>query len=123
MATVVGRYMTPEAAERVAQAFRDALYADPYNYRTEYSRNIETPDPVVADIDVRVESDRADHNLMTAKGILLAQAAWHQRPRRARQADHRGRLKNSRKGNDDGDAKRPAHEWRSTSAPPGATWG
>ena len=72
MATVVGRYMTPEAAERVAQAFRDALYADPYNYRTEYSRNIETPDAVVADIEVRVESDRADHNLMTAKGILLA---------------------------------------------------
>ena len=72
MATVVGRYMAPEAAERVAQAFRDALYADPYNYRTEYSRNIETPDQIVADIDVRVESDRADHNLMTAKGILLA---------------------------------------------------
>ncbi|MGD1002914.1 MAG: hypothetical protein ABSA67_19660 [Candidatus Brocadiia bacterium] len=72
MATVVGRYMTPEAADRVAQAFREALYADPYNYRTEYSRNIETPDAVVADIDVRVESDRADHNLMTAKSILLA---------------------------------------------------
>ena len=73
MATVVGRYMTPEAAERVAQAFRDALYADPYNYRTQYSRDIETPDAVVADIDVRVESDNADHNLMTEKGILLAQ--------------------------------------------------
>jgi len=73
MATVVGRYMTQEVAERVAQAFRDALYADPYNYRTEYSRNIETPDAVVADVDVSVESDRADHNLMTAKGIFLAQ--------------------------------------------------
>ena len=73
MATVVGRYMTPEAAERVAQAFRDALYADPYNYRNEYSREWDKPDTVVADIEVRVESDNADHNLMSPKGILLAQ--------------------------------------------------
>jgi hypothetical protein len=73
MATVVGRYMTPEAAERVAQAFRDALYADPYNYRNEYPRTVNGELKVVADIDVRVESDRADHNLMSAKGILLAQ--------------------------------------------------
>jgi len=73
MATVVGRYMTQEAADKVAQAFRDALYADPYNYRTEYSREWDKPDAVVADIEVRVESDGADHNLMTTKGILLAQ--------------------------------------------------
>src|SRR3990172_7920881 len=73
MANVVGRYMMPAAAERVAQAFRDALYADPYNYRNEYSREWDKPDIVVADIEVRVESDNADHNLMSAKSILLAQ--------------------------------------------------
>lgn len=73
MATVVGRYMMSEAAERVAQAFRDTLYADPYNYRNDYSREWDKPDTVVADIEVRVESENADHNLMSAKGILLAQ--------------------------------------------------
>ena len=73
MATVVGRYMTQEAAERVAQAFRDALYADPYNYRNEYSREWDKPDTVVADIEVRVESENAAQNLMSPKGILLAQ--------------------------------------------------
>ena len=73
MTNVVGRYMTKEAAERVAQAFRDALYADPYNYRNEYSREWDKPDTVVADVEVRVESDNADHNLMSPKAILLAQ--------------------------------------------------
>ena len=34
LVNAVGRYLTRPAAEKVAQAFRDAVYADPYNYWT-----------------------------------------------------------------------------------------
>jgi len=60
MTSVVGRYMTKEAAERVAQAFRDALYADPYNYTTRCDVNREQKKVEIttfAAVDVRVEED------------------------------------------------------------------
>jgi len=75
MASVVGRYLTPEAAEKVAQAFRDAQYTDPYNYTTDSRWNRETKEmdvTTLAAVEVRVESDDFC-NLMTMEGIRLAQ--------------------------------------------------
>ena len=75
MTNVVGRYMTKEAAERVAQAFRDALYTDPYNYRTETSLNQakrRVDVATLADIDVRVEAD-GFNSTMSPDAVRLAQ--------------------------------------------------
>ena len=75
MASVVGRYLTPEAAEKVAQAFRAAQYTDPYNYTTDSRWNPETKDVEIrttADVEVRVESDDFC-NLMTTESVRLAQ--------------------------------------------------
>jgi len=77
MSSVVGRYMTPEAAERVAQAFRDALYADPYNYWTETRFNRETKDietVTYPHVDVRVEED-GFNSMLGHDAIRLAQQA------------------------------------------------
>jgi len=75
MTNVVGRYLTKEAAEAVAKAFRDALYADPYNYRTDCRLN-RTNDGMdvttVADMAVKVEAD-GFNNVMTEPAIRLAQ--------------------------------------------------
>ena len=75
MSNVVGRYMTPEAAERVAQAFRDALYADPYNYATRCDVNREQKKVEIttfAAVDVRVEAD-GFNSTMSDEAIRLAQ--------------------------------------------------
>ena len=75
MSSVVGRYMTPEAAERVAQAFRDALYADPYNYRTKTSFNRAEKKvhiTTLAKVAVTVEED-GFNSTMEKDAIRLAQ--------------------------------------------------
>jgi len=75
MSSVVGRYMTPEAAERVAQAFREVLYADPYNYRSETRLNREKNDVDVlttAEVAVTVEAD-GFNSTMDKDAIRLAQ--------------------------------------------------
>ena len=75
MTNVVGRYMTKEAAERVAQAFRDALYADPYNYTTRCDVNREQKKVEIATfaaVDVRVEAD-GFNSTMSDEAIRLAQ--------------------------------------------------
>jgi len=75
MTNVVGRYMTRKAAERVAQAFRDALYADPYNYATrcDVDREQKTVEVTTfAAVDVRVEEDGFNH-MMAEEAIRLAQ--------------------------------------------------
>ena len=75
MSNVVGRYMTKEAAERVAQAFRDALHADPYNYATRCDVNREQKKVEIttfAAVDVRVEEDGFNAT-MSEEAIRVAQ--------------------------------------------------
>jgi len=75
MTNVVGRYMTREAAERVAQAFRNTLWADPYNYTTRCDVNREQKKVDVttfAAVDVRVEEDGFNAT-MSEEAIRLAQ--------------------------------------------------
>ncbi len=75
MSNVVGRYMTQEAAERVAQAFRDALYADPYNYRSKTRYNPLNQDVTIetsAEVAVTVEAD-GFNSTMDNDAIRLAQ--------------------------------------------------
>jgi len=75
MSSVVGRYMTPEAAERVAQAFRDALHADPYNYRSKTQYNPLNQDVTIetsAEVAVTVEAD-GFNSTMDNDAIRLAQ--------------------------------------------------
>jgi len=75
MTSVVGRYMTKEAAERVAQAFRDALWADPYNYTTRCDVNREQKKVEIttfAAVDVRVEED-GFNSTMSEEAIRTAQ--------------------------------------------------
>ncbi len=75
MSSVVGRYLSPEAAERVAQAFRDARYADPYNYRTKTTFNSaekKVDVTTLADVAVTVEEEGFG-NMMSEDSIRLAQ--------------------------------------------------
>ena len=75
MTNVVGRYMTKEAAEHVAQAFRDALHADPYNYTTRCDVDREQKKVEIttfAAVDVRVEEDGFNAT-MSEEAIRIAQ--------------------------------------------------
>ena len=78
MAVVVGRYMTPEAAEKVAEAFRAVVYADPYNYFTETKVNAARNGIDVttqADVSVAVDSEPYDKCLMSEAAIGIAREA------------------------------------------------
>ena len=78
MATVVGRYMTPEAAEKVAEAFRAVVYADPYNYYADTRINAARNGIDVAthaNVCVTVDSTTYDYCLMSDAAIDIAREA------------------------------------------------